>query len=212
MLTIRNLQAGYHDHIVVNLPDLTLQSGQTCLIKGLSGSGKTTLLQTLAGLLRPLKGCVLLGGQDLHQMTESQRDRVRGASIGIVFQTLHLIKSLSVIENILLGAYLSGQVQDLDLAHTLMEKLGIADLKTRQATDISQGQAQRVAIARALMTSPSLLLADEPTSSLDDHACAQTLTLLRSLCQDSGTILIISSHDNRIRDSFDQTIHLGATA
>lgn len=212
MLTFINLHVGYDDHIVVGLPDLTLQKGQTCLIKGPSGSGKTTLLQTLAGLLLPRKGSVLLGEHDLYQMTESQRDRIRGSSIGIVFQKLHLIKSLNVIDNILLGAYLSGQAQDIDRAHTLMEKLGVYGLQKRPATDISHGQAQRVAIARALITSPSLLLADEPTSSLDDHACAQTLNLLRSLCQDSGTILIISSHDNRIRDSFDQTIHLGATA
>jgi putative ABC transport system ATP-binding protein len=208
MLTITGLKAGYGGQAVVSLPDIKLHQGQSCLLKGRSGSGKTTILQTLAGLSAPIAGAITLNGCDIHTLSESRRDHLRGQKMGIIFQTLHLIKSLNVTDNIRLSSHMAALPQKPERILSLLEKLGIKDLADRPATSLSQGQAQRVAIARALINSPELILADEPTSSLDDEACSQTMSLLQTLAREAGAILIVSSHDGRITPSFDQTITL----
>lgn len=209
MLNIENLAAGYGDHSVISLIELNLSPGQTCLIRGPSGSGKTTLLHTIAGFLPPRSGTVCIEGVSIYSLTEGKRDNFRGRRIGIIFQTLHLMKSLSVKENLELASYACGRAHDLQQANDLLEKLGIIALQDKPAMKISQGQAQRVAIARALLGGPSLILADEPTSSLDDKACAETGRLLKDLCKETNAVLIISSHDARIGSDFDQIITLG---
>lgn len=138
-----------------------------------------------------------------------QRGMVCAKKIGIVFQTLHLVKSLTVMENIMLGAFMAGAAQDRIWAAELLGRLGIAGLEDTPATAISQGQAQRVAIARALLNKPQLVLADEPTSSLDDASAAQVINLLKSLWAETGAALLVSSHDARIVNEFDQTIMMG---
>lgn len=209
MLTITGLKAGYNGNVVATLPDLHLEQGHSCLLRGRSGSGKTTILHSIAGLSSPIAGTIKLNEHSIHSLSETQRDRLRGQKIGIIFQTLHLIKSLTVIQNILLSPSMVGLKQDVSKALHLLQRLGIEDLANRPAISLSQGQAQRVAIARALINDPELILADEPTSSLDDQACAQTMDLLHELALEARSILIVSSHDGRISSSFTQTVSLG---
>ena len=209
MLTIQDLQTGYDGKVVVDLPRFDIAKGETCLIAGPSGCGKTTLLYALAGIGQIQRGFVRVEGTDLYALSPDARDRFRGDKIGIVFQTLHLVKSLSVFDNVLLGAFLNGAEADTAWADHLLNRLGISHLKHRAAADISQGQAQRVAIARALLRKPSLLLADEPTSSLDDASTAQVLDLLQSLARESGATLVVSSHDARIKSAFKKTLTIG---
>ncbi len=173
MLSIRDLQAGYGKKAVVKITALNIDKGKTCLLRGPSGSGKTRLLYAMAGLGEIMAGQVTVAGTDIYRLDESARDDFRGSHIGIVFQTLHLVKSLSVVDNILLGAFAAGRAQDIEWGHELTARLGIDDIIHSPVTDISQGQAQRVAIARALINKPQLLIADEPTSSLDEKGAMQ---------------------------------------
>lgn len=212
MLTVTNLKTGYSGKTVVMLPSLKLEKGKKCLIRGESGSGKTTLLYAIAGLGEINDGSVTIEQADIYKLNEAERDRFRGEKIGIVFQTLHLVKSLTVLENILLGSFVNKREQNIPWAEELLKRLGIAELRDRPATDISQGQAQRVAIARALLNKPTLLLADEPTSSLDNKSAQQVTLLLKILSAETGAMLLVSSHDDRIAGEFDQTIILGEVA
>lgn len=212
MITVSDLQVGYGRLPVARLPQLSLAASEMCLVRGPSGSGKTTLLSAIAGLGGVLSGSVSIDGVDPYALSEGARDAWRGAAIGMVFQTLHLVKSLSVVENVLLGAFASGRAQEEGRAAELLEQLGLAHMKDASAARISQGQAQRVAIARALLGRPALLLADEPTSSLDSAAALAAMDLLTSLCRESGAALIVATHDERIAHGFDQQINLGGPA
>lgn len=212
MLAVKDLKAGYGGKTVVTLLALTVEKGHKFLIRGESGSGKTTLLYAIAGLGEINGGSVTIEQTDIYGLNEGARDRFRGEKIGIVFQTLHLVKSLTVLENILLGSFVNKREQNTAWAEELLKRLGIAELRDRPATDISQGQAQRVAIARALLNKPALLLADEPTSSLDNKSATAVIALLKSLSAETGATLLISSHDDRIAGEFDQTIVLGEAA
>ena len=212
MLTVTNLKTGYDGKVVVSLSSLVLKKGSKCLIRGISGSGKTTLLYAIAGLGEIKEGSVTIEQTDIYKLDEAGRDNFRGKNVGIVFQSLHLVKSLTVMENILLGSFVNKREQNIAWAEELLKRLGIAELHDLPATDISQGQAQRVAIARALLKKPALLLADEPTSSLDNKSAQQVIALLKSLSAETGATLLISSHDDRIANEFEQTIVLGETA
>lgn len=212
MLTINNLKAGYGDKTIVDLKAFNVEKGKKCLIRGMSGSGKTTLLYAIAGLGGIQSGTISIAGMDIDKLSEVERDRFRGEKMGIVFQTLHLVKSLTVLENILLGSFVNKQEQNVVWATELLARLGIADLANRQASEISQGQSQRVAIARALLKKPALLLADEPTSSLDSKSALQVIVLLKSLSAETGSTLLVSSHDDRIQNEFDQTLEIGEAA
>jgi putative ABC transport system ATP-binding protein len=212
MLTINNLKAGYGDKTVVDLKAFNVDKGKKCLIRGGSGSGKTTLLYAIAGLGDIQGGTVSVGGTDVYTLSEGERDRFRGQNLGIVFQTLHLVKSLTVLENILLGSFVNKREQNVPYANELLSRLGITELADRPASEVSQGQAQRVAIARALLYKPALLLADEPTSSLDSKSALQVIALLKSLSSETGTTLLVSSHDDRIQNEFDQILEVGGAA
>lgn len=212
MLTVTNLKTGYDGKVVLFLPSFTLEKGRKGLIRGKSGSGKTTLLYAIAGLGEIEDGVVSIDGADIYKLDESQRDHLRGEKIGIVFQTLHLVKSLTVLQNVLLGAFVSKWEQNTLYAEELLKKLGIFELRDRPAGWISQGQAQRVAIARALLRKPTLLIADEPTSNLDNESAQTVIGLLKSLATETGATLLVSSHDDRISDEFDQTLVLGEAA
>jgi putative ABC transport system ATP-binding protein len=212
MLNIKNLKAGYEGKIIVDLPDFFVKKSGQCLIRGASGSGKTTLLHTVSGLIEPINGDILIDGVNILGLKHSEMDRFRGKRIGIVFQSLYLIKSLSVVENILLGAFVNNVKQDIEQAKELAERLEIIDILNQSAAKISQGQAQRVAIARALLNKPDLLLADEPTSGLDRHTAMQVMKLLKSLTSTLQTTLLVSSHDERIAGEFDQVLDIEKVA
>lgn len=209
MLEINDLKAGYGEKVVVEMPHLALPTGEHCLILGDSGSGKTTLLCTIAGLLSPLAGAVTVNGQNLATLRGSALDGFRGRNIGIVYQTLHMVNALTVLENVLLAQYSAGVTQDRDKALALLAQLGIADKANDLPEALSQGQQQRVAIARAAINSPRIIIGDEPTSALDDQACETVMGLLLELAAVSKASLIIATHDQRIKGHFHKEIKVG---
>ncbi len=186
---------------------LYIDKGGKCLVSGPSGSGKTTLLYAIAGLLPVLSGTITVNGMEITALSESRRDRFRGRHIGIIYQTLHLVRSLSVIDNLLLSYFAAGLKQDRQRALHMLHRLGIEDKKDALPEELSQGQAQRVAIARAVLHRPPLILADEPTSSLDDKSCARVLEIIMQVAEEAGAALLISTHDSRVRPHFKQVMH-----
>ena len=208
MLNIKNLTLGYNGAAILTFPGLQLAGGEQCLLTGPSGSGKTTLLYAIAGLIPVMSGEIHISGTDITKLSESARDHFRGQRIGMIFQTLHLVKSLSVIENLMLASYAANVLQNRSHAHDVLSQLGIYDKRDALPSQLSQGQAQRVAIARAVLHRPELLLADEPTSSLDDQSCEAVITLIRQVAKDAGAALVISTHDSRVKKHFASVITL----
>jgi putative ABC transport system ATP-binding protein len=188
---------------------MQLEKADECLITGPSGCGKTTLLYAIAGLLEPMTGTITVKGVQMGSMPEYRRDRFRGTHIGMVFQTLHLVKSLNVMDNLMLPSAMVGLAPQRERALFLLEQMQIADKKNSLPHELSQGQAQRVAIARAVLHKPALLLADEPTSSLDDKACESVINVLKEQARQAGSALLISTHDSRVKQHFNRMIPLG---
>ena len=211
MLEISQLQAGYDEKVIVEVPQFTLSSGEHCLILGASGSGKTTLLSTLSGLLAPIGGEIVLDGHSYNDLHGSAMDEFRGRHIGIIYQTLHMVSALTVLQNLLLAQYAAGLPQDRDKSVALLKQLGIADKKNDKPETLSQGQQQRVAIARATINDPKIIVGDEPTSALDDNSCESVMDLLLKLAAASNASLVIATHDQRIKRHFHKQITLGGT-
>ncbi len=212
MLQIEQLNAGYGETTIIHDLSLRLEAGQHALLLGPSGAGKTTLLYALAGLLTPRGGSIRIAGEDITRMGATARDHFRGQRIGIIYQTLHLVPALTVLENLLLVPYAAGLAQDRAYAQQLLEMLGLGAYGERLPATLSQGQQQRVAIARAAMNRPTLLLGDEPTSALDDAACNQVMQLLLQVASASKASLVVATHDARIRPHFHTTLQLGSAA
>ena len=207
MLNLKELTLGYNGKAVLEIGTLQIAPRGQCLISGASGSGKTTLIYSIAGLLPVISGNIEINNTDITALSESERDKFRGDHIGIIFQNLHLVRSLSVIDNLLLSSYSTGRKQDRERALHMLHRLGIEDKKDSLPQSLSQGQAQRVAIARAVLHKPSLILADEPTSSLDDKSCARVIEIIQIIAKEAGASLLISTHDTRIRKHFSQVMH-----
>ena len=206
MLLARSLLHRYDDRVVLNAPDLDLARGEHCALIGASGTGKTTLLHILAGILRPSAGEATLEGEALYPTTPRD-DRWRAKRIGVVPQKLHLLASLSALDNVRLARYLVGADDD-DRARAVLVQLGLQQRLHARPEKLSAGEQQRVAIARAIVNSPRLLLADEPTSSLDDDNTEQAVDLLFEAARISDALLIVATHDGRIRDRFARTLTL----
>jgi len=189
----------------LNLPELTLHSGQHLFVRGASGSGKTTLLNLLCGITRPVSGELYVNGQPLHKLSSSARDSLRAKNIGVVFQQLNLIPYLSVLDNTLLSSHFAGQNQAaaLNRAKTLLQRLGLnAELWHKAANQLSVGQQQRVAIARALLPKPVLLIADEPTSALDSDNRDAFMRVMLAEADANGCSVIFVSHDQSLTQYF----------
>lgn len=196
------LVAGYRNRPVARLAHLEIRAGESAVLLGPSGSGKTTLLLAIAGLAQVLSGHAEVQGQSLCRQHGAAADRHRGRLLGFVFQDIHLIAGLSVLDNVLLAAFAVGVGQDRRRALELLEAMNLGDLAQRRAETLSRGQAQRVAIARAMLLRPALILADEPTASLDDAACDTVANLLLQAMRDTGAALLIATHDQRMRHRF----------
>ncbi len=175
--------------------DLTIDAGEFIILTGPSGSGKTTLLTMMGGLLTPTSGQVLLNGQDLGQMTEKQRSRVRFDQYGFILQSSNLIPFLTVAEQFELVDRLSKQNHD-GYADQLLTALGVADEKTSLPAKLSGGQRQRVAIARALYNHPAVIFADEPTAALDSKRAFQVVQTLKSQAKEHNVAVIMVTHDD----------------
>lgn len=212
MIELRDVRHAYAGKTVLEVPRFTALQGEHHLILGLSGSGKTTLLHILAGLLRPTAGSVTVAGQDLTRLAGHALDRFRGKHIGIVFQEMHLLPTLTVEDNLLMAQYLAGEAQDRQHTHEVLASLDIPEKADAYPEQLSVGQRQRVAIARAVMNRPQVLLADEPTSALDDVRSQQVLRLLIEQARQYDATLVIATHDQRIKAHIDNQLVLGDLA
>jgi putative ABC transport system ATP-binding protein len=206
MLTIRSVSHRYGETLVLAAPDLELARDEHCALIGASGVGKSTLLHILAGIVRPSTGEVALEAESLYPQ-EPRSDRWRARRIGVVPQKLHLLASLSALDNVRLAQYLVGHRTDGEAA-ALLGTLGIQSRCAARPAQLSVGEQQRVAIARAIVNRPRLLLADEPTSSLDDASAQEALDLLFEAARLTGALLVIATHDARIRGRFPRQVEL----
>ncbi|NJL11756.1 MAG: ATP-binding cassette domain-containing protein [Microscillaceae bacterium] len=202
MLKIEKLSYQYQQTKVLQIDHWEVAPGQSWLVLGASGSGKTTLLHLIAGILKMQEGQLWWQNTDLARLSESARDRLRAKSIGLVFQKPHLLPSLSVLKNLRLAQTLARRKGKRQACLDLLEKLGLSEKMHALPHQLSQGQAQRAAIARALVHQPALLLADEPTASLDDANAEKVVHLLQDLSQAQGTSLVIATHDQRVKTHF----------
>jgi putative ABC transport system ATP-binding protein len=200
---------------VLKIQSLAIAKGEKVFLYGPSGSGKTTLLGILSGVLEADQGTIKILGQDLAQMSGPARDALRGAHIGYIFQMFNLIPYLNVLENMMLPCRISRErgrrLNGLPLekaATEMAERLGIGSIVLEKVTDLSVGQQQRVAAGRALLGSPELVIADEPTSSLDEDHRQSFLELLFAQCREIHSTLIFVSHDRRMMPLFDRAISL----
>ena len=208
MLQSHQLTFSYSPTKRFSFPDIRCNDGEAVLILGKSGSGKTTLLHLLALLLRPENGSVTIDQTDLTQLPPAKTAAFRAAHVGIIYQKPHFVSSLSVMDNLLLANYLGNNPQNKSRARELAAHLGFADHLDRKTHYMSQGEQQRASIARAVMNKPGVILADEPTSSLDDVNCARVVALLREQSEQIGASLIVVTHDQRLKDEFSNQVIL----
>jgi len=208
MLATKGLAYSYDSKTNLDFPDITCQRGESWLLLGQSGSGKTTLLHVLGGLRTPKKGNVLIADTDLYQLSSSKMDQFRGKHIGIIFQDSHFVKALSVEENLGLAQTLAGHSVDKARIKHLLDRLNIGHKLKSKTSQLSQGEQQRVAIARALINRPTVILADEPTSALDDVNCKEVVNLLETQAREENAVLLIVTHDGRLKELFSKKIYL----
>lgn len=211
MISTSNLTYAYPGQPSVSYPDVNCGRKEHTLILGPSGTGKTTLLHLLGGILSPATGEISIGGTAMHQLRGHALDTFRGKHIGIIFQKPHFIRSLSALENLLLTQTLSGNKSDKAKAVNLLDRLAIAHKAHQKTHMMSIGEQQRLAIARALVNAPAVILADEPSSALDDHNCQQMIDLLLQVANDGNANLIVVTHDSRIKSMIEKKIFLART-
>ena len=188
--------------------DLTIEAGRVVAIAGPSGSGKSTLLGLVAGLDAPSTGRVVVNGVDITALHEDELARLRGASIGFVFQFFHLLPSLTAFENVLVPMEIAGVREAARRADALLAEVGLAERRHHYPSQLSGGEQQRVAIARALANDPPILLADEPTGNLDSQIGHQVIELLLEVNRTRKTTLVLVTHDPEIASVADVTVAL----
>jgi putative ABC transport system ATP-binding protein len=215
MIQASNLSYMYPDSTFqLQLADWNVSQGEQLAIVGPSGSGKTTLVNLLAGILRPSEGQLRVGQWQLDEMSERQRRAMRASSIGQVFQDFELIDYLTVQENVLLPYLINGSLTrtaDVDRRiESLADRVGIQSLLSRRPGKLSHGERQRVAAIRALVAEPQLVLADEPTASLDAENKFQLLELLSDSCRELAATLVIVTHDEAVADRMESRLDLSS--
>ena len=208
MIAVHGLVQRYGGVEALRLAAWTAAPGSRWLVLGPSGCGKTTLLHVVAGLVRPSEGEVNVLQTPLHSLPSKKTDQWRGANVGIVLQALHLVKHLSVRDNLRLAQYLGHVAQDDKRIDDALAALGVGDKAARRASELSGGEQQRVAIARAVVNRPKLLLADEPTANLDDAAAAKVVDLLAEQAARHGATLVVATHDARVKGKFRERLEL----
>ena len=207
MIKTKGVEFNYDNQVFFKFQDINLKSSENLLIIGSSGIGKTTLLHLLAGLLEPSSGSIKLFEKELSDLSSHQLDRFRKNNIGIVFQRPHFVNSLTVKENLQLAQYIANK-KDNNRIENILKNLNIFDKSDKKTNQLSQGEKQRASIALAIVNSPKLILADEPTSSLDDINCDNVIKLLKKQATDFGAQLIVITHDSRLKKHFKNSIEL----
>ena len=205
----KSIDTGTHRVEILKGIDLTIPRGQFAAIMGPSGSGKSTLLGLLAGLDTPTSGQVILDGEDITNLGEDDMALLRGRKIGFVFQSYHLISTLTAEENVLLPMELAGaEAGGRERARELLERVGLDGRSDHYPVQLSGGEQQRVALARAFALRPPILLADEPTGNLDSATGAAVLELLLALNREQGTTMVLVTHEQSLAESADRRIVL----
>ena len=194
-------------HILCNI-EFSIERGASLAITGASGSGKSTLLSLLAGLDTASSGRILIDAVDITGLDEDQRAEFRSQNVGFVFQSFHLLPTLTALENIALPLELNGQHNAQDRAKTLLAQVGLTERADHYPKQLSGGEQQRVAIARGFASEPKLLFADEPTGNLDSGTGQHIIELLFALNQQRGTTLILVTHDQQLAQKCEQIITL----
>lgn len=208
MIGIKALAHAYNREKKINFDDWQVSKGEQWLLLGNSGSGKSTLLHILTGILSPATGQVKVNDTEIYQLKPRELDRFRALHVGIVFQRPHLIKSLTIQENLLMAQSFAGLAENRNRIQEVLESLAISASLHQYPSTLSQGQLQRASIARAVINKPALLIADEPTSSLDDHNAGTVLRLLKEQTELNQSTLVIATHDQRIKEAFTHTYTL----
>tara|TARA_A100001234_G_scaffold95377_1_gene84080 strand:+ start:77 stop:700 length:624 start_codon:yes stop_codon:yes gene_type:complete len=197
-LRVKNLEFKVANKTILNKQNFSVSKSKHLIISGSSGSGKTTLMNLMSGLLKPTSGFITFEDNDFSKLTEENIDQIRSKNFGFIFQRLHLIKHLTVEQNILLGLN-KDQSPNID---ELLDDIGLKNKHTQLAKNLSFGESQRVAIARGIINSPKVIFADEPTSSLDDKNTKKVLELIFFQAKKNNSTIIISSHDERVKKFF----------
>ncbi len=204
----KTVKSGDAELVIVRDIDLAVTSGEALAVVGASGSGKSTLLALLAGLDTPSVGTVMLDGVDLFSLDEDQRAQLRGRLLGFVFQSFQLLPALTALENVMLPLELA-QADDAEArAREMLVRVGLGERLQHYPKHLSGGEQQRVALARAFVVRPKLLLADEPTGSLDAQSGAQIIELLFGLNREQGTTLVLVTHDEALASRCTRIVRL----
>ena len=210
VISVRGLvveyRAGAEPFLALDVPVWDVDDTEQVAISGPSGSGKSTLLNVVAGLLAPTAGSVVVCGQELSGLGEAERDRFRATHVSYIFQTFNLLLGYTALENVLVGAAFSRGGVGRAGARELLDKVGLAHRTHCYPSKLSIGEQQRVAIARALARKPKLILADEPTGSLDPKHAAGVVELLREACREHACALVVVSHEAKIAGAFDRQV------
>lgn len=202
------LAAGGRSVTILDRINFEIPAKQTVAIVGPSGSGKSTLLGLMAGLDRPSSGSIHLDGTDITTMTESRMARFRRENVGYIFQSFHLIPTLTAMENVAVPLELSGENRAGERAADLLSAVGLSDRMGHYPVQLSGGEQQRVAVARAFACRPPILLADEPTGNLDSTTGSHIVELLLALHRDHGTTLVLVTHDTMLASSMQRVLSL----
>jgi putative ABC transport system ATP-binding protein len=185
---------------VLKQVSLNIQKGEFVSVMGPSGSGKSTLLYNVSGMDRPTSGSVMLNGKEITSLSEAELSHLRLSKMGFIFQQIHLLKNLNIMDNIVLSAYVAKQQNRSAVNKTaleLMKKTGIAELADQDITQASGGQLQRVAICRALINNPDIVFGDEPTGALNSRSAGEIMDILAAI-NDSGTTILLVTHDSKV--------------
>lgn len=215
MIHLENIEFGYkEDNPILAIDQFRVEKGEKVFLHGPSGSGKSTLLNLLAGVLNPQRGKIFINGEEINLLSATKRDQFRGDHIGFIFQRFNLINYLSISENISLPIR-SSKVRKKKMKGSLIEEitrlikhLDLENFVGQKAMNLSVGQQQRVAVARALIGNPEIIIADEPTSSLDDDVTGKFVDLLLDECKKTQTTVLFVSHDKRLASHFDREVSL----
>lgn len=187
---------------ILDIPAFTVAAGELVALEGQSGSGKSTLLNVIAGILRPDAGSVKIAGIDIVKLAEPMRDRLRADRVGLVFQQFNLLPGFTALENVLVAMSFGSRPADRSRADALLTAVGLADRLHHKPAALSIGQQQRVAVARALANRPRVLLADEPTASIDPAHQQQVIDLLQNSCRDEQVSLVVVTHAPEVAKQF----------
>ncbi|MGJ8760765.1 MAG: ABC transporter ATP-binding protein [Polaribacter sp.] len=193
---------------IFSFPDIALDKHENLLVIGKSGIGKTTFLHLLAGLLEPVNGTVVVNDIDINALSNHKLDAFRGANIGLVFQKKYAIQALNVFQNLQARLLFSKKPINHKEIEVLLAQLGLSEFKKSSIKTLSEGQLQRLGIALAVIHKPKIILADEPTSSLDDENCEIVMNLLLKQAKQTGANLIVITHDQRVKPFFNKTVLL----